>query len=131
MTKEGDTALQTEIIYEFEQSAKTGASLYKVLRPFFLKVVDGPNVVMQKDFIVGLSGETADMLFSINKIVPHSPAIPKRGEYTVLYPFTVTIDGIYKKLLKGDKVELDFNEALEALRARRVKLLREVSDNES
>src|SRR3972149_785411 len=85
------------------------AGVFRVLRAFYMKVVNGPNVEIKPGQLVELGKESQVMLFSIGKIEPE--IIPEK--YKVRVPFRTVINDLYVDLRIGDIIELSPKEALE------------------
>ena len=84
------------------------AGVFRVLRAFYMKVVNGPNIEIKPGQLVELGKESQVMLFSIGKIEPE--IIPEK--YKVKIPFRTTIDGLFVDLRLDDLIELGPEEAL-------------------
>src|SRR3972149_11385322 len=79
------------------------AGVFRVLRAFYMKVVNGPNIEISPGQLVELGKESQVMLFSIGKIVPE--IIPEK--YKVKIPFRTTVNGLFSDLRLDDIVEFD------------------------
>jgi hypothetical protein len=120
---------KSKVIWEHGWSEAKGGSVYRVERRFMLKVADGPLRTVKTGDIVGLSDETGLELFYCCKITPLG--IPVLGQYEVINGFKIVEGGVYRHLKRGERLELADNEAIEFLRLRKVKLLREVTNEDS
>jgi len=94
--------------------------IYRVLRPFYLEVEDGPGVPLRIGQLVRLRPRTAE-LFYAGKIEPYAPDIPDRADYEALRAFTVAVNGQWMHVRPGDIISLSRDEALLLFRARKIK----------
>ncbi len=102
--------VKDKIIKEYAVSLGESPSggVFRVLRGFYMKVVNGPNVEIKPRQLCELGKESATALFCIGKVEPmHIPS-----EFKVMKNFRMTVDGLYVSLRPGDIVELDREEAL-------------------
>jgi hypothetical protein len=125
--KEEQIREEKKVIWELGISPQNGGAVYKVLRPFAMKVCDGPLHDARESDSVGLSPETATELFFCGKIAPELPVV---GQYEVIRNFVVTIEGLFKRFQCGQVLELTDNEALPLLREKKIRILREVKNEE-
>jgi hypothetical protein len=122
---------EKEIIWEVGASEAKGGIICCCIRGFSLRTMsDAPSIIIRPGQLVGLSPTMASEMFYTKKVLPYSPGIPERGIYSVIYPFVTVIDGKYRGLNPGTEIELEKNEAIEYLLKNKVRLLREVHDNE-
>lgn len=84
------------------------AGVFKVIRTFYLKVVNGPNIEILPGQFVEVCEATRLELFSIGKISPEM--IPEK--FKVRLPFRTTINGLFVDLRIDDVIELGHEEAL-------------------
>jgi hypothetical protein len=93
--------------------------LCRVLRSFFLKVVDGPHQLAAAGMIVRLTKENALGLFYSNRIEP--VGVLPVAEYEAIDNFRLVEDGKYVQIEKGDLLEFAWSEALPLLLKQQIK----------
>jgi hypothetical protein len=95
---------------------------FKVVRPFFMKVRNGPAIAVKVGEVVELATPSfiTDM-FCAGKIEPIEPGIPEEGEYSAVKSFQATIDGLFKEIRLLDILELTKEEAIPLLKLRKIK----------
>lgn len=97
--------------------------LYKVIRGFFLRVVDGPLVSVSPGDTVRLSYNTAGPLFIEGRILPLS--LPEAGRYAAIKNFVHINERLWVLVEKGDMFKLSLDEALPLLREFKIRLIDE------
>jgi hypothetical protein len=100
---------EENVIREYVSIGETpSAGVFRVNRSFYMKVRNGPLVLVKAGQRVELGKTTRDELFSIGKIQPEK--IPEK--FTVRVPFRTVINDLYVDLRIGDIIELSPEEAL-------------------
>ena len=94
--------------YSLSVGESPSAGIFRVVRGFYLKVVNGPLIEIKPGQQIELSKETYETLFPIGKIEPIN--IPE--QFKVIKSFRTVIDGRYVDLCPGDIVEFDKPEGL-------------------
>ncbi len=124
MTKTLDKATEVETPTEYlEEEQRRG------LRPYFGEMISGTQIQTYDGPLTHIQAgqqcivyrrETLAQLFFGGKWKPIKPGIPATGLYISKQTKRVIINGRYQQLHIGDTVELSFEEAFEALKARSV-----------
>jgi hypothetical protein len=104
----GMEQVKDKVIKEYDVILGEPGRIFKVLRPFYLKVRNGPNSLIEVGSLVELSKATHEMLFAIGKISPLE--IP--AKFKVQIPFRCVINGLFVDLRIDDLISLDPEEAL-------------------
>lgn len=103
-----------------EHEAKKEDPIFRCVRSFYLPVCDGPQIAVPKDALVRLKPETAQGHFEVGRIEP--VGLPDRAQYEVMHEIrTLSPEGTYLTLYRGDKVEMSWPEAWPLLRERTIK----------
>lgn len=103
-----------------EHEAKDGDPLFRCIRGFYLPVVDGPQLAILPGDIVRLKSTTAPMHFYAGRIEPVN--LPDSVQYEALQEFrTISPEGTYLTLYRGDRVEMVWAEAFPLLRQHLIK----------
>ena len=114
-------SIKEGIVKEYVVSLGDPGRVFKVIRGFFMKVRNGPTILVEPGTLVELSKESYEMLFSIGKVSPLE--IPSK--FKVVVPFRCVINSLYSYLRAGDIVELEQEEALKYWRQGFVKPIEE------
>jgi len=94
--------------YAVGRGETPSVGVFRVNRAFYMKVVNGPLVLVEAGQRIELGKATRDELFSVGRISPLE--IP--GKFKVRLPFRTTVNGLFVDLRIGDIIELDTEEAL-------------------
>jgi len=110
---------------EIKEFAPPDTELFpaNVMHSFFMKTAeDLPLITVREGQRIFLTLETLEILFYSGKA---EPLLPDEVGLEVMMPIRILMGGKFENLLTGDKITLPRVEAIEFLRSRQAKIIRQ------